>query len=247
MTRPLLLSRGAVTAVILTALIVTTSPARQGRDPSEPAAVARAYLQAEYTMLKAAESPMQQRRNREAVNALVSELKKRCQFHPVSPLAGEASLRNEIFAIVGLTLARASEKSTLGFLRRVQHLQSRSLEVMVGLEELRLDERTMLGLSPPDLCADAKAWAGNGSRTISSAGQAFVEQWNRLLHALGRLGPSTGHTPFAQQLLPAKVRAASSALVRQIVEARHLVELRSWRVWTHGARTILGLFVAREG
>jgi hypothetical protein len=177
-----------VLTVWLTALAVLPASAGAASD----GAATQAYVQANYTLVNTAASKIP--RGEATLQNLLAQVRRECpQAATQSPQNPESTqLSDEVIGAMVTAAIRPILPNIRAYLQVAsrQRWSSGSLTRAVKIYTGQL--RAMAGLAQPHLCADVRAWAGSGYKTLPASTVAFdrvfVPNWVAVGELPGGLG-----------------------------------------------------------
>ena len=161
-----------VTAVLLGLAPAAALPAA-AHAASSGAAGARAYVQADYRLMRGAVARIPIAEG--ALQALLSGVRRECpgaaSGSPQDPMSTQLS--NEVIGAMVLTVVDHGLPLAKTFVREAQDLSFGSPRLTSEIHTYVANVHVLATLAPPPLCADVRAWASSAYRTLAPRTPAF--------------------------------------------------------------------------
>jgi hypothetical protein len=140
-------------------------------------ATTKAYIQADYTLAHTARINMQT--GEAALESLRQTLSAECPKAAVASPENEAAsaLSNEVIGAMSVVFIRADVQAVDAFAETVAqlHWSNQRLTRKVTIYATRF--KALAALEMPDVCADVRAWAASGYRTLPASTTQFDERY----------------------------------------------------------------------
>jgi hypothetical protein len=177
---------------------------------SADGATTQAYVQANYALVSVAKSHLKQSEG-EPLQVLAHVRGECPQAGAASPQNPESTeMSNEVIGSMVLSAALPDRQAIASFVRKVSGLRWRSGGLTRTIHAYAGKLQTLLSLSPPNLCADVRAWAATGFHSLPATTTSFVAKFMPAWVALG--------------LVPAAMSSSESARTRALVGRAARVE-----------------------
>lgn len=172
---------------------------------ADDAASTHAYLRANLALMQYANShiPKGERILSGVVHKISGECPRAAAESPQN--ADSTQLSNEVIGTMVTTVVQTSLHTGRAFVRSVTPLRWSNRALTRKIQAYATHVKTLLGLAVPHLCADVRAWAASGFKTLPAATSAFdrvfVPAWvgaGELPAALSRY-ESAGDRALARQ------------------------------------------------
>jgi hypothetical protein len=187
------------------------------------AAATHAYLQANYALVRVARAHL--------AASEAEPLRVLAQVRQECPQAGAGSPQNtestqvsdEIIGAIVIAAAQPDVQAIETFIHAVSGLHWSSGAATSAVRAYAGDLKTVLGLGTPNLCADVKAWAAGGYRTLPASIAGFSSKFMPAWVALG----------YLPKQLAAFESAADRALARRCEPLEELLTEGETRAVAH--------------
>jgi hypothetical protein len=151
------------------------------------AAATRAYVQANYALVRVARSHL--------ASAEAAPLRVLARVQRECPLAAAHSpqnadstqMSNEVIGAMVIAAAQPNRRAIEAFVASVSRLSWSSGALTRAVRSYANDLRTLIGLAAPNLCGEVKAWAANDFQTLPASTVAFVAKFMPAWVAVGYL------------------------------------------------------------
>jgi hypothetical protein len=174
-------------ATIATAALPALGPARALAGPADVAAT-RAYIQANYALVRAAGSRLAIS-EAAPLSVVLPKVRRGCPKAAAESPQNEDStqLSNEVIGAMVIAAIRPDLREVAALIRVAASLSwsNRRLTGIVHSYAAKL--RTLSKLAPPDLCGDVKAWVSGGYRALPPSTVRFDARFVPAWVALGEL------------------------------------------------------------
>jgi hypothetical protein len=174
-------------ATIATAALPALGPARALAGPADVAAT-RAYIQANYALVRAAGSRLAIS-EAAPLSVVLPKVRRGCPKAAAESPQNEDStqLSNEVIGAMVIAAIHPDLREVAAFIRVAASLSwsNRRLTGIVHSYAAKL--RTLSMLAPPDLCGDVKAWVSGGYRALPPSTVRFDARFVPAWVALGEL------------------------------------------------------------
>ena len=182
--------RRAARIVLAAAAAISAAVPAGASAASGDHAATRAYVQADYRLIRAATSKL--RSGEAALHGILAAVSRECPMVAVrAPNDAQATeLENEVIGAMATTLIALDRPAGTAFISATRHLTWSDRKLTRAVRRYVGDVRTLLSLPRPHVCADFESWAASGFTTLTSATLTFTP---RFLHAwvvVGNLPPA---------------------------------------------------------
>jgi hypothetical protein len=177
----------ALALALLATLAAAASAPANALAGQGDAAATRAYIEANYRLVQAADSRIA--RIEATLHGVLSRVRGECPMAAAnSPQDTESTqLSNEVIGAMVLTAGRLIRPAARQFVSAAGRLSwsnrglTRTVHAYVG------KVRTLLALAPPKLCSDVESWAASGFQTLPASTVAFAPRFMSAWVAAGEL------------------------------------------------------------
>jgi hypothetical protein len=187
---------------------------------SSNAAATQAYVQADYALVRVARSHLAT--SEAAPLQILAQVRREC------PGAGAGSPQNpestqmsdQVIGAMVISAAEPDRAAMNTFIHATSGLSWSNSALTHAVHAYASDIKTVLSLPVPNLCAEARAWAADGFKSLPAGTVSFVAKFMPAWVAVGLLPPQLGHyesasvkalvahaTPLEQQLSEGEARA----------------------------------------
>jgi hypothetical protein len=157
------------------------------------AATTQAYLQANSALVRVVRSHL--------ASAKAASLRILAQVQQECPRAGANSpqdaestqMSDEVIGAIVIASAQPDLQAVKAFIRSVSHLSWSSRALTNAVHAYARHLQTLIGVAPPNLCGEVKAWAANGFSALPASTVAFVAKFMPAWVALGSLPAGLAH------------------------------------------------------
>jgi hypothetical protein len=169
---------------------------------SGDAAATQTYVQANYALVRVADVHL--KTSEAAPLEVLAGVRRQCPNagagSPQDPESTEMS--NEVIGAMVLSAGRPDRPAIGKFIRTVARLHWSSASLTRAVSDYAGKLKTLLSLPTPDLCADVRAWAASGYRTLPADTVAFDAKFMPAWVALGSLPRqlAAGESPATRSL-----------------------------------------------
>jgi hypothetical protein len=211
---------------MLAVLAALGLPSAAGAASPRDVAATSAYLQADYRLVRAGVSKIP--KVEAALRGVLARVRRECPRaaagSPQDPQSTELS--NELIGALVTAVVHLDLPAGRAFVRAVSPLRWSNARLTAQVQTYARNVRTLVGLAEPHLCADVRAWAASGFRTLPATTTVFAPRFMDAWVALGELPAG----------LAASTTGAERGLVARIkrMEAR-FTDLEAREVATWGA------------
>lgn len=182
--------RGIVAALALLGVLACWPSAALA---SSNAASTQAYLQADFALVRVARSHLTV--SERAPLEVLAHVEHECPGAGTgSPQDSESTeLSNEVIGTIVLAAARPDVQAITAFVRATSKLRWSNAGLTGAVRTYAADLQTELGLTPPSLCTEVKAWAASGFHALPAPTVAFVGKFMPAWVGLGLLPSQLAH------------------------------------------------------
>jgi hypothetical protein len=187
---------------------------------SSNAGATQAYLQADYALVRVARTHLAT--SEAAPLQILAQVRREC------PGAGAGSPQNpestqvsdEVIGAMVISAAKPDRAAIDAFIHATSGLSWSNSALTRAVHTYGSDMKTVLNLPVPNLCAEVKAWAADGYKSLPTSTVSFVAKFMPAWVAVGLLPPQLAHyesasdktlvahaTPLEQQLTEGEARA----------------------------------------
>jgi hypothetical protein len=157
------------------------------------AATTQAYLQANSALVHVARSHLAS--SEAASLRVLAQVQQECPRAAAnSPQDAESTqVSDEVIGAIVIASAQPDLQAIKAFVRRVSHLSWSSRALTHAVHAYARHLQTLIGLAPPNLCGEVKAWEANGFSALPASTVAFVAKFMPAWVALGSLPAGLAH------------------------------------------------------
>ncbi len=211
-----------VVLAALTALLAVPGLA-MGESPN--AAATQKYIQANYALVQAGASKLGAARA--ALRAVRSQIEGECpRAAAESPQNPESTeLSNEIIGAMVTNAYRTDVPAGQSFVRAASGLRWSNRRLTSTIHSYVSRLKVLIGLAPPNVCADIRSWVASGYRTLPATTIRFDQQFMPNWVAIGELPSALGPYERGSQR---SVINRTGALEDQLIEFEANDGVETW-------------------
>ncbi len=176
-------------AGLLAAASLLAAPSAGAAGSASDVAASAAYLQANYSLVHTARGLL--RRAEAAPLKVLAQVTRDCPMAASgSPQNSQSTqLSDEVIGAMVLAAYHLNVPALRGFVATVRRLHWSDGRLTGAVRAYAAQVETLASLAPPNLCADIRAWAAGGYRTLPPTTTRFVARFMPAWVALGLLPP----------------------------------------------------------
>jgi hypothetical protein len=142
---------------------------------SPNAAATRAYIKANYTLVLAARANLAD--DKVAIKSLATTVAGECPLAAADSPQNHQSeqLSNEVVGALEVAAYQPDQSAMLAFAHAVRALRWSKPALTRAVDAYATKMEKFPTLAPPDICADVRAWAASGYRTVPAGTASFDE------------------------------------------------------------------------
>lgn len=180
------------------AIVGATAAPAPALAASGDAAATKAYLSADLRLAQTAASHIAI--GRAAIDGVLGHVRSACpRAAAESPQDPESTeLSNEVIGAMVTSAIRRDLPSIQAFVRATSSLRWSSRPLTTAVHEYVTKVRQLSTLAQPDLCADVRAWAVSGFRSLPASTRAFAPKFMDSWVALGEIPAGMARYETAQ-------------------------------------------------
>jgi hypothetical protein len=171
-------------AMAASALAAAAAPALAS---SADAAATQAYIRANYALVRAAAANIASAEA--AIAGVVAQVRRECpKAASLSPQDHDSEqLSDEVVGAIVVAGIHPSVAAIQVFIRAAGHLRWSSARLTSTVRTYTAKLRALIALTPPNVCADVRAWTAGGYQTLPASTVRFDAQYTPVWVALGEV------------------------------------------------------------
>lgn len=157
------------------------------------------YLQADYRLAHTANSKIPAIEG--AIDGVLSQARSTCPLAASGSPEDEQSteLSDEVIGAMVISAVALDRPAGRAFLSAVAHLSWGNRQLTQAVRAYAGKVSTLVGMQPPDLCADVRSWGASGWRTLPATTASFAPRFMAAWVAPGEQPPQLARYENAQE------------------------------------------------